>query len=254
MIALVLAAGLSRRMGRQKLLMPFRGGLIIDAVLRNVTASGFERIIAVTSAEVLHHLDVCGYVSCTTPNPQVNKAGSGLAERSAGVGVQQDVAPRRQSPGMVIWRRQTQTSTASPLTAPPRGLSITAVLNERPERGQSSSLILGVEAIEDESDFCVILGDQPLVTAEEISKYREMFDKRDAQYTALVPWRCGRIGHPVFFSSLWRARLTGAEADAGGRFIVSRFAEEVLKTPGEESFFTDIDTPEDYENITKSIE
>ena len=52
-----------------------------------------------------------------SPKQKVVSAGSGLAEHSAGAGVQQDVAPRRQLPGMAICRRQPQTSTVSPLPA-----------------------------------------------------------------------------------------------------------------------------------------
>ncbi len=206
MIALLLAAGLSRRMKRRKLLMPFRDGVIIDSVLRSILASGFERTIVVASGDVASHI-----------------------ER---------------------------------LYAHADGIS--TVLNEHPERGQASSLILGVEAAgealwadrrpkqpADSPAFCVMLGDLPLVTSEEMLKYREIFERMDARYTALVPQRDGRIGHPIFFSHIWMERLVHARDDAGGRFIVARFPDEVLSVSGEDSFFTDIDTPLDYEKITK---
>lgn len=193
MIALLLAAGLSSRMKRQKLLMPFRGGVMIDAVIRSLTAAGFERTIVVASAEVASHME------------------NSYAHTDA----------------------------------------VITLLNEQPERGQASSLVLGVEAADAACDFCVMLADQPLVTSEEIAVYKEAFERRNTRYTALVPQRDGRVGHPIFFSHIWRERLVHARDDVGGRFIVASFPDEVWSVSGEDSFFTDIDTPQDYEKITK---
>ena len=217
MMAVVLAAGLSKRMKEQaaavgggplcgangspyslrcaagqKLLMPFAGSFMLDVVLRNVIAASFERVCLVTSDEVQQRIGgLYGHIEY-----------------------------------------------------------LQVVLNKNPERGQSSSLVLGVEAVSRGCDFCVMLGDQPLVTAEDIIAQKEIFTKRDSEYTALVPWREGRIGHPVFFSHIWRERLASAAEDVGGRFIVAAYPNEVLKVHAEDSFFTDIDTLDDYESIT----
>ena len=40
MIALLPAAGLSRRMGTQKLLLPFGAGTVLEAVIGNLRAAG----------------------------------------------------------------------------------------------------------------------------------------------------------------------------------------------------------------------
>ena len=45
--AIVLAAGESRRMGVPKLLLPYRGATMIEAVLEAVTASGVDRTVVV---------------------------------------------------------------------------------------------------------------------------------------------------------------------------------------------------------------
>lgn len=52
LVALVLAAGQSRRMGREnKLLLPFRGGTIVEAAVRQVCAAPVDEVIVVTGHE-----------------------------------------------------------------------------------------------------------------------------------------------------------------------------------------------------------
>lgn len=48
--AIVLAAGMSTRMGTQKLLLPFDGKTIIEKVVENILKSGIENIIVVLGA------------------------------------------------------------------------------------------------------------------------------------------------------------------------------------------------------------
>lgn len=192
MKAIVLAAGLSRRMRTQKLLLPFGRGTVLSTVVYNVLGAGFDEVVLVVS-------------------------------------------------------KDTQGVCTEPALGSPR---LREVLNESPERGQSSSLRLGVSAAE-EGDFCVTLADLPLVSSEELVRYRALFDSREAEYTALVPCRDGRFGHPSFFAPLWRDRLCGAEGDVGGRDALRAYAAEVLYTSGEDSFFTDMDTPEEYGQIRR---
>lgn len=125
------------------------------------------------------------------------------------------------------------------------------LVNEEPERGQSSSLRLGVEALSLADDFCVMLGDMPLVSAEQCVRYRALFYALRAGRSALVPRRGERTGHPVFFSSLWQARIRGVSGDMGARRLIRSFPEEVEWTEGEDAFFIDVDTPEDYFRMEK---
>ena len=52
MNAILLAAGLSKRMGVQKLLLPFAGSTVIETVIKNMYVGGLCPIIAVFSREV----------------------------------------------------------------------------------------------------------------------------------------------------------------------------------------------------------
>ena len=49
--AVVLAAGASERMGRPKLLLPFRGGTLLDATIAVAVGSGVDRVVIVTGAD-----------------------------------------------------------------------------------------------------------------------------------------------------------------------------------------------------------
>lgn len=189
MKAVVLAAGFSRRMKTQKLLLPFGQGTVLSTVVYNVLGAGFDEVVLVVSKETK---GACGSLS-----PCLRE-----------------------------------------------------IVNETPERGQSSSLALGVSAA-GEGDFCVTLADLPLVSSDELARYRALFDARDRQYTALVPCRGGSFGHPSFFAPLWRERFYSVKGDKGGRDVLSAHHKEILRVAGEDSFFADMDTPEEYGQIRR---
>lgn len=192
MKAIVLAAGLSTRMKKQKLLLPFGRGTVLSTVVYNVLGAAFDEVVLIVSKDTA---GVCA--AFLPPSPQLRE-----------------------------------------------------IVNESPERGQSSSLKLGVNAL-GEGDFCVTLADLPLVSSEEFARYRALFESRGGEYTALIPCRDGHFGHPSFFTSLWRGRFCGAEGDAGGRGFLRAFEGELLYTEGEDSFFMDMDTPEEYGQIMR---
>ena len=197
MKAIVLAAGLSTRMGRQKLLLPFGEGSILGAVLVNLMrAEVFDKIVLVTSRETLARFEPL-------------------------------------HPGLLAAMQS----------------SLVTVVNERPEDGQAGSLRLGIEMIVG-SDFCVTLGDLPLISAAQYAKYAEKFLFRPEKFTALVPKRGAALGHPIFFSPVWRERLAASVGDAGGRGAIRAHEKEVLWMEGEGSFFQDVDTAEDYAAIS----
>lgn len=56
MITLLPAAGLSRRMGTQKLLLPFGAGTVLETVIRNLRAAGLTPILCVLSEATLRGL------------------------------------------------------------------------------------------------------------------------------------------------------------------------------------------------------
>lgn len=197
MIALLPAAGLSRRMGTQKLLLPFGAGTVLEAVIGNLRAAGLTPILCVLSEATLQGLR-------------------------------------------------------------PLGEDVTVLINPAPERGYASSLAIALDALGRaepaalrEGPFCLMLGDLPTAQAHDMARLRLAFERRPAGYTALAPYREGRFGHPIFMEGLWRARLRAAAGDRGGRGILEAHEGEVLTVEGEDGFFDDLDTPEDYRRVCR---
>lgn len=197
MIALLPAAGLSRRMGTQKLLLPFGAGTVLEAVIGNLRAAGLTPILCVLSEATLQGLR-------------------------------------------------------------PLGEDVTVLINPAPERGYASSLAIALDALGRaepaalrEGSFCLMLGDLPTARARDMARLRAAFERRPAGYTALAPYREGRFGHPIFMEGLWRARLRAAAGDRGGRGILEAHEGEVLTVEGEDGFFDDLDTPEDYRRVCR---
>ena len=197
MIALLPAAGLSRRMGTQKLLLPFGAGTVLEAVIGNLRAAGLTPILCVLSEATLQGLQ-------------------------------------------------------------PLGEDVTVLINPAPERGYASSLMIALDALGRaepaalrEGSFCLMLGDLPTARARDMARLRAAFERRPAGYTALAPYREGRFGHPIFMEGLWRARLRAAAGDRGGRGILEAHEGEVLTVEGEDGFFDDLDTPEDYRRVCR---
>lgn len=190
MNAILLAAGLSKRMGRQKLLLPFGKNTVIETVIKNMHGGGLSPIIAVFSPEVSNAL-------------------------------------------------------------PERAEWLHVGINKAPERGQSSSLAIALGMLPDNEDFCIMLGDLPLVGQEEIKKLRECFSYLPADKTVFTPCRNEVFGHPMFYRAIWKKRFKIAEGDTGGKNILMEHKDEIVTTEAPDCHFRDIDTPEDYKKLAK---
>ncbi|MFA0887463.1 MAG: NTP transferase domain-containing protein [Synergistales bacterium] len=129
----------------------------------------------------------------------------------------------------------------------PSSPALSFVVNENPEYGQSHSMRLGIKALGSGNvPFGILLGDMPMVSCTHLEAMREKFRLRPFGKTALVPVKDGRFGHPSFYEARWKSRLAEADGDCGGRKILKQYLGEILLDSGEEDFFLDIDTPEDY--------
>ena len=80
-------------------------------------------------------------------------------------------------------------------------LAIQSVRNPHPERGQASSVRLGLEALKSDYDaLLVALCDQPLVGAMEIDALLKQFEQRDQSTEMVLPMVGEQRGNPVVFS------------------------------------------------------
>jgi CTP:molybdopterin cytidylyltransferase MocA len=131
---------------------------------------------------------------------------------------------------------------------------IRIIHNSFPEKGQSSSVRLGLESLQSKFDVLLIaLSDQPMVGAKEVQELLDEYTKRQDGEEIILPMVDGKRGNPVLFSH-------SAIAD-------------VLKTPGlvcrtymdihpnkiremhtiNQAFAVDVDTPEDIQKNKLSL-
>jgi molybdenum cofactor cytidylyltransferase len=127
------------------------------------------------------------------------------------------------------------------------------VENEYYEQGQLSSLLVGLSSVEESGDdveaVMVTLVDLPLITAATVRAVLDAY--RNAPGAPIVrPRRGNRHGHPAIFDRRLFAELKGADPASGAKPVVhAHAAEEVNVDVADDGAFTDIDTPEDYEQF-----
>lgn len=186
---IILAAGLSTRMGRSKLLIPLRGTPVLTRVVQAALDSSLDRVILVSGP-----------------------AGA----MPAGI------------PGI-------------PTTVP----RLHMVSNPHPEMGMSSSLRVGMAAIDSESaGVMVILADQPWLTRMVINELAAAFLRDPSKI--VVPAINNRRTTPVVFPADLFGELMIQSGDVGGRNVVARNLDRVVQIEmGSYYDDADIDTPED---------
>ena len=120
------------------------------------------------------------------------------------------------------------------------------VTNEGYRDGLSSSLIAGLEEVEQDHDHAMILlGDMPHVSSGLINI---LLHTHVAEASLLGAVRVGeRRSHPVIFSRALYPELRRLTGDVGARHLFARYGEQAcFVTPADEYDGRDIDTPEDY--------
>ncbi len=135
-----------------------------------------------------------------------------------------------------------------------RGLSL--VLNPEVDRGQASSLTLGLAAADPASGAALfLLADQPFITSQIIDDLLIFHERSRASLAA--PLYKGRRRNPAVFSlAAWRKELMGLTGDQGARALIEGRADELALWPADglpEECFADFDTFEEYESLTRGF-
>ncbi len=185
--AIVLAAGLSRRMGRPKLLLALQGKPIVrwsvEALLPHV-----DEVIVVTG-------------------PDDRGVGDAL-----------------------------------------RDLPVRLVVNPDPDRGQASSIVTGLAAVQPNATGAVIaLGDQPRLPTRVVPDLLAVFEARHPAIVA--PVYRGVRGNPVVFAASVFPELMALSGDVGARAVVDARPERVELVGVDAPMPRDVDTPEDFETL-----
>ena len=116
------------------------------------------------------------------------------------------------------------------------------VINERWTEGMGTSVALGIGALSNDVEGCLVLTcDQPAVSTEHLRDLIKTGRLTASSYA-------GRRGVPAFFPTFRFPELLQLEGDAGAR-VMLRDAEALPLSNGE----LDIDTPEDLEQAVRLL-
>ncbi|MXY23508.1 MAG: nucleotidyltransferase family protein [Acidobacteria bacterium] len=219
----VLAAGRSSRMGRPKALLPAGGGeTFLSRIVRALREGGVREVVVVASGD--------------GPLREIRSALAPLSPEKA----------------------------ASPVVAPMSGTHPPArvVLNPDPSRGQLSSLLCGLEAIDrpDVAAMLLTLVDIPLV---EPGTVRALLDAYARTCAPVVrPVRADPAigetprthGHPVILDRALFDPLRAADPAQGAKPVVRACEDRAITVPVPgDGAFIDIDTPEAYQRVFGSV-
>ncbi len=132
---------------------------------------------------------------------------------------------------------------------------IKIAVNPEFKQGLSSSLKCGLRQVSPKAEAILIaLGDQPFIKKEVINALIETHNKSNLGIT--VPVYKGKeeiIGHPVIFDIKYKAELARLKGDVGGRQVIRKHPDEVLKVEiDSDSVIRDIDTKSDYQIYLRS--
>lgn len=123
------------------------------------------------------------------------------------------------------------------------------LLNYAADRGQSTSVIAGLWAANQDCDGVMFMvGDQPLISKELINALIDKFDDDSALIVA--PKFNGEPRNPVLFRRQLFPELLKLTGDRGGRALLEKHRRKtaLIEWP-EEHPFLDLDVPEDYERL-----
>ena len=120
------------------------------------------------------------------------------------------------------------------------------------ERGQSSSLAVGIAAVDQRSDAVVVLlGDQPAIDSGDIDRVIGAYGGDEAvAVRAVYRGVAGPVaGHPTLIGrGLW-GEVRTVSGDVGAREVLARHGERVLRIDLGKPPPIDFDTPNDYAGL-----
>ncbi len=118
--------------------------------------------------------------------------------------------------------------------------------------GQSSSLSLGLDALDARSQAAVVLlGDQPTITSSDIDRVVDAYCDGEAVAARAVYESAGKTinGHPTVLGGVLWDEIRAVEGDVGARDVLARHGNSVLRVPVGKPPPRDLDTPADYDAL-----
>lgn len=126
------------------------------------------------------------------------------------------------------------------------------IVNDEWKEGMASSIRFGLQTLvklnPDVEAVVLMVADQPFVTADLLNELMELSKK---EQRSIVASKYGTtFGTPVLFTKRFFQELLGLTGDVGAKSLVRKYLDEVAFIPFPKGEI-DIDTVEDYENLSK---
>ncbi|QWE19702.1 nucleotidyltransferase family protein [Polynucleobacter corsicus] len=123
---------------------------------------------------------------------------------------------------------------------------IKIIRNVSPEKGQPSSVRLGLESFKSDFDVLLVaLSDQPEVGAKEIQELLNEYAKRDSGQEIILPMVDGRRGNPVLFSYKAVLDVLAKPGIVCRGYMDAHPSKVRAMHTSNQAFVMDVDTPED---------
>jgi len=129
--------------------------------------------------------------------------------------------------------------------------SVSIVVNERHEQGQTSSVKAGLEAASPRTDaFALLPVDHPLVTHNDLDALIERFEARPRGRTLFIASYEGERGHPTLFNVSHRSPILEMGDDEPlNEYVRLREGESLLVRVDNPGVVSGMNTPEEYQRL-----
>ncbi|MGV0963334.1 MAG: nucleotidyltransferase family protein [Polynucleobacter sp.] len=131
---------------------------------------------------------------------------------------------------------------------------IKVIQNPYPERGQASSVRLGLESLKGEFDVLLVaLSDQPEIGVGEVQELLDAFLRRESGEEIILPMVEGRRGNPVLFSRKAIAEILATPHVVCREYMDAHPDKVRAMLTSNQAFVMDVDTPEDIQHHKLSL-
>ena len=120
--------------------------------------------------------------------------------------------------------------------------------------GQTSSVKAGLLQMDEKHPFMVALSDMPNIRTAQYSEFIQYFQAKNQSKPSICrPINNDKIGNPVLFDFTFKSDLLENTDPHSSKNVIKKHKYSLhFWNTNESSFFQDIDTPEDYENLISS--
>lgn len=116
--------------------------------------------------------------------------------------------------------------------------------------GVGNSLAFGVKHLQNSNSVLVLLGDQPLISAQDLRNLYSAWIKNPEKIACAS--FADTLGVPAIFPAKYKARLYECRGDRGAKNLLQRYTDQVVPVAMPSAEF-DVDTPADLTTYLKKI-